>query len=115
EVGPIARGAATRLAGPAGEGIARKRRNHHVEAVVLVAAMGARVGQERNQLQELDEGARPAMGEDEWEGIGAAAPLVDEMDGLAIEVSRELGKAIEPSLLRPPVERGSPVGDQFLQ
>src|SRR5438105_10425321 len=53
------------------EPVARQRGDHHVEAGP-VDPMGPWIGEQRKHRQELDEGARPAVGEDE--GYSVAAP-----------------------------------------
>jgi hypothetical protein len=110
---PVAGGGRARRAGGRGEGETRQRGDHHVEAVALVASVRGRVGQQRRELEQLSERARPAVGEHQREWARAPSPLVHEVHPLAADVGGELGEGVQLLLLRPPVERRRPVGRQL--
>jgi hypothetical protein len=106
--------AAPGAAGARGEGEPGQRGDHHIEAVPFIGPVGGRVGQQRRQLEQLGERARPAVGEHQRERIRAGAPLVHEMHPLAADVRGELGEGVQVLLLGAPVERRRPVGHQLL-
>ncbi len=58
-----------RLAGWAGEAVAGEGGDHQVEGVGRVAAVGRRVGQRADHVEELDDRARPAVGEDQRQRV----------------------------------------------
>jgi hypothetical protein len=99
--------------------VAGQRRHDHVEGVGGVAAVPARVGQQRHQRQHLGEGARPAVGQQQRQGRraagGADAGQVDVVQQLPVEVGAVVGDGVECLFPRPPVEPVSPVGEQFPQ
>jgi len=55
------------------------------------------------------------MQEQEWYGVGSFASFVDEMDIEAVNVSLEVGEAVDGLLLRSPVEVVLPIGDERFQ
>ena len=83
--------------------------------VARIAAVARRIGQHRDQLQELDDRARPAVREEERHRRRPLPFLVDEMQLDPAERHLELAEGVEPRLLRPPVEAGAPVVDELLQ
>src|SRR5262249_31967255 len=97
-----------RPARPPGEAVAGERGHDEVEGILGIAAMGAGIGEERDDLPHLGEAAGPAMGEDERQRLPvptlAGAAAVHEMDALALDLGDELRQAVEPRLLRAPVE-----------
>ena len=72
------------------EPVAGQARDDDVEGVGRIAAVGPRVGERSDESRELDRGARPAVREDEGQGIGLGGPDVEEVDGLAVDVGGEL-------------------------
>ena len=100
-------------AGPAErEAVAGQRRRDHRERVGRVAAEARRVGQQREDLVELPDRARPAVREQQRHRVRTAALLVDEVQVDAAERHRELSEGVEPRLVRAPVEAVAPVRDQ---
>src|ERR1700730_18491686 len=90
--------------GTVGESESRQRWNDHVERVRGIAAMARWIGQQRDNLDHLKERARPAMGEKYRQWLRPLAAFMNEVDAEAIDFSTKLRKAIEPCLLRSPVE-----------
>ena len=102
-----------------GEAVAGDRGGDDGEGVLGVAAVGGGIGQRAEDLDDLVEGAGPAMGEDQREGVGSVALLVDVVDGVVLDaVGRdlgcELGDAVEVGLLDAPIVLGAPVVAEFL-
>ena len=93
-----------------------QRREHHVERVGRIAAVGARIGQRADELGELDNRARVAVGD----RSAAARPAPGERTcrkwiGWPSIVGHELRERVEPRLLRAPVVLVAPVGDELLE
>src|SRR6266508_4243201 len=57
------------VAGGAGEGVPGNRRHHDVEGVRRVPATRPRVGQRPDHVEELDDRGRPAVREDQRQGV----------------------------------------------
>ena len=64
-----------------------------MEGVRWVGAVSARVGQRADDVEVLDDRAWPAVREDEREGVGLGRADVQEMDGLPVDLGRELWDA----------------------
>jgi hypothetical protein len=62
-----------------------------------------------DDAEELDDRARPAMGEHQRPVMRTGTPLVQQVDALPVDVGHELRDAIHRCLLRPPVEGGDPM------
>src|SRR6266516_3935866 len=77
--------------------------------------MSRRVGQQGDELQQLNEGTRPAVCEHQRERTRATPTLMHEVDGQALNVGGELGKGVQATLLRAPIEGGCPVANQISQ
>jgi hypothetical protein len=86
-----------------------------VEGVGGVAAVGARVGERADDLQELHDRAGPAVGEDQGQRVRLRRADVHEVDGVPGELGGELREGVEPGLLLAPVVGGGPVGGQVAQ
>ena len=80
-----------------GEPEAGDRRRHDVEGVGRVAAVGARVGQWPDDLDELRDRTGIAVADDQRQRIGLGRADVEEVDGLTVDLGRELRKRVEPS------------------
>jgi hypothetical protein len=82
-----------------------------VEGVGRVAAVAAGVGERPDEVDVLEEGVGPAVGEDQRQGVGLGRAEVQEVDVLPVDggVLREL---VEPGLPGPPVVLVLPVVDQ---
>jgi hypothetical protein len=77
--------------------------------------VGLRIGQERNEREQFDEGARPAVSEDQRYPPAASRPLVDEVDPDPVELGAEVRERVQFSLLRAPVVLAGPVREQLAQ
>jgi len=77
--------------------------------------MGCWISEQRHERQELDEGAGPAMGQDQRDPAAASRPLMDEVDRDASDLGAELRERIELLLLCSPVKGVLPVVYQFLE
>ena len=110
-----------RRAGHAGLGRARRkakageRRRDHIEGILRAAAMGRRVGQERNDLFELHDARRPAMGDDKRQRPGTLSLDMQDMDRVSVHIGHKLGKGVEPGFGQAPVETVPPMRDEALQ
>jgi hypothetical protein len=61
-----------------------------VERVLGGAAVLGRLGQRLDRIEQLDHGARPAVGHDQRQGVVVAGTHVDEVDVDAVDLGREL-------------------------
>ena len=96
-----------------GEPVARQRRGDHMEGVAGPATVGLGVGQPGDDVEELDHRARPAVDEQQGQGIGVGRPGVHEMDRLAVDGGPVVLEAVQAGLLCPPVVGVAPVLDQL--
>ena len=87
----------------AGEAVAGQRRADHVKGVLGAPAVCGRVGQRPDHLVELDDRSRPAVRDDEREGVAVWGPLMDEMDVEAVDLGGELVEAVQRGFACPPV------------
>ena len=101
--------------GLAGEAEARQRRADHVEGIGGVAAMRDRIDQRLDHLVELDDRARPAMGDDQRHRAGMRRARMDEMDVEPVDRGGELRKAIEQRFACAPVVVVGPVAADLLR
>ncbi len=79
-----------------------------MEGVGGVGVVGAGVGEGADDVEELDEGAGPAVGEDEGEGVGFGGADVEEVDVLAVDVGGVVGEVVEEFFVGAPVVGGAP-------
>ena len=77
--------------------------------------MRARVGQRPDELVEVIEGARPAVGEYERKGIRALPRRVNVVQAKSVDFAQVVVVAVEGGLLRPPVEPIRPIRAEILQ
>jgi hypothetical protein len=56
--------------------------------------MAGRIGQQRNDLRHLEDGAGPAVGDDEGQRVRPLATLVDEVNTHAIKGSAKVREAV---------------------
>ena len=101
--------APTRPRGLPAETVARQRRAHHVERVGRGAAMGDRVGQRPDHLQELHHRARPAVRHDQRQRALMGRAYVDEADRQPVDLGAEVAQCVEPRLGHAPVVAVRPV------
>ena len=99
---------------PAGEGEPRERRRDDVECVLGVASVAFRVRERTDDVEELHDGSRPPVRDDQRQGVRVAALLVNEVDVDPVDRRREVGKPVDAGLLFPPVEPVQPPGAQLL-
>jgi len=92
-----------------GEAIARQRGHDDIERVARVAAVARRVGEQRQDLEHLDERAGPAVGDDQRQRGRACAARVDEMDAQPADGGAKVREGVDGPLLRRPVEALVPV------
>ena len=78
-------------------------------------AVEARLGEERERIQEFDDAAGPAVGEHEWDGISARRAGVQEVDPEAVDRGGELGHGVEAPLRGAPVVVLRPARTAFLE
>ena len=96
--------AEARLAGLERQPVARQRGRDHGEVLL----------QQRDQAQELEHRARPAVRQQQRHGARALARRVDEVQVDALHARGELRKGIQPRFRGAPVEAAAPVVDQPL-
>jgi hypothetical protein len=96
------------------QAIAGQRGRHDRERIGRITAEARRIGQARDQLEEFEHRARPAVRQQEWHGIGSFARDVQEVHVDAVQRRLVLGEGVEPRLLCAPVEVPLPVVDQLL-
>src|SRR5437588_2913378 len=73
------------------------------------------IGQQRDDLHHLKEGAGPTVGENNWQWFWPLAAFMNEVDAEAIDVSAKLCKLIESCFLRLPIETMLPVCQERLE
>jgi hypothetical protein len=78
-------------------------------------AVEARVGEQRQDVEVLHDAARPAVREDEREGVGTRGAGVQEVDPQTIDRGDELRHDVEAPLGRTPVVTVRPARAAFLQ
>ena len=77
--------------------------------------MGVRIGQERDERKQLDEGAGPAMGQDQRDAVSVFRPYMNEVNADAVELGLELIGRVQCALLRAPVKFVGPIRKQASQ
>ena len=100
-----------------GVAISRHVGHHDVEGVGRIAAMRARVHQERHDLRVAPERVGPAVREQERHRRRRtrAGTGVDKVDAEAVDSGAEPGQPIQPLLRLTPVEAVGPVGNEVAQ
>jgi hypothetical protein len=76
--------------------------------------MGRRVGQRIDDLQLLDDRARPSVGDDERQGVLMLRADVDEVDVQPVDLGDELRQGVQPGFDLAPVVFRRPVSGEFL-
>ncbi len=104
--------AEARLAGAEGQPVSGKRGRHHREGILRPAAEAGRIGQARDQVEELEHRAGPAVTEEKRTGIRPATRHVQAVDVDLADALDGLRKGVERSFLGAPVEPVAPVGDE---
>jgi hypothetical protein len=85
-----------------------------MERVVCAAAVCHRVAERADDLQHLDDGAGPAVRDDERQRVLVRGPDVDEVDVEAVDLGYELRQGVQPRLQPPEVVLGPPVASECL-
>ena len=93
--------------------MARQRRDHNVEGVGSAAAMSGGIGQRFDDLQLLDDRARPAMRDDERQCVLMLRANVNEMNIKAVDLGDELREGVEPSFHLAPVVFRRPIAREL--
>ena len=112
-------GVPTELGRLTGEPVAGQRGQHQVEGVPGAPAVRGRVGQRADGLEQLDDGAGPAVGHDQRQRVLVLRAHVDEVDldpvdlGLELRQRVQLRLACAPVVLRLP-EAGERLGRRQL-
>jgi hypothetical protein len=86
-----------------------------VEGVGRVAAVGTRVAQWADDVQELGDRAGPPVDEHQRGGLGLGRANMREVKGLPVNVGGELGQLVQPGLVLAPVVAVGPVGGELPQ
>ena len=97
------------------QAVARQRRRDDREGVARIGAEARRIGEARNEVDELEHRSRPAVHQQQRRGIGS---LPRDMQKVQIAVRArqpELREGVEARLLRAPVEGSAPGVDQAAQ
>ena len=97
-----------------GEAVTGQRGQHQVERVLGGAAVRGRVGQRADDLEHLDDRARPAVRDDQWQRVRVRRPDVDEVDVHPVDLGLELRQRVQPRFAPAPVVIGRPVAGEFL-
>ena len=94
--------------------VAGKRGDHDVEGIRLGAAMRGRVGQRIDELQLLDDGPRPTVGDDNRHGVFVLRADMDEMNVDAVDGRHKLRQGIQPGFDPAPIIVGRPILGELL-
>ncbi len=117
QYGPGARdacGVPSRGRRPFREAVARHRGYDEMEGVLRASAVGRGVGERVDHLQEFEDRARPAVGQDHRQSVRVAGADVEEVNVQPVDPGHELRQGIQLRLDRAPVVGRSPVVSQFL-
>jgi hypothetical protein len=98
--------------GPFGESLTRKGRDDDVKRGT-VDAVGMWIGQEWHERKQLDERARPAVGQNQRNAVPVSGPLVDEVDVHAVQLGAKLSEGIQFAFLSPPIKLPRPILKQL--
>ena len=105
----------TGLARGEGEAEARQRRCDHGEGIARIAAVARRVGQARDEVEELEHRARPAVQEQQRHRVRPGSRHMQIVQVDPVQRHLELRQRVQPRFLRPPVEPVGPIGRQLPQ
>jgi hypothetical protein len=78
-----------------GEAVAGQRRHHQVEGVGGRSAVGGRVGEGADDLEQLDHRAGPAVGHEQRQRVLVGRADVEEVDVDPVDLGRELRQRVE--------------------
>ncbi len=103
----------------AGEAVAWQRRRDHVKSVERVAVVILGMGEMIDDLEELHDRARPAVGDDQRHrprrALDLGAGLADEMQALRADIDQVVGPTVDRLLTALPVVAMAPVVDQLVE
>ena len=85
-----------------------------MERVRCAGAMRRGIGQSIDDLQLLDDRARPAVIDDERQRVLVLRPNVKEMDVEPVDLGDELREGVQPGLARAPVVVRHPIARELL-
>ncbi len=85
-----------------------------VKGIRWIAAVRPGVGKRPDNVDELDDGAGPAVGQDQRQGVWLGRAHVQEVDGLAVDRGLELREGVEPRFPPAPVVPVTPVCGEVL-
>ena len=97
------------LAGLKREPVSRQGGRHHREGIARIATESCRIGQTRDDIEKLENRARPAVQQEQRHRVGADASHMQVMEIDAVEPDAELRERIQRGFLGPPVECVTPV------
>ena len=86
-----------------------------MEGVLRAAAVGRRIGERTDDLEQLEDRARPAMGHDQRQRVRMMRADVDEMDVEPVDLGDELREGVQLRLDLAPVVVGLPVAHELLE
>ena len=99
--------------GLVGEAEAGQGGDDQMEGVGGIAAVRGGVGERPDDLQELDDGAGPAVGQQERAGVRLGRADVQKVDADAVDFGPELRMRVDARLRRPPVILVPPIGAEL--
>ena len=74
-----------------------------------------RIRQQRHERKQLDEGARPAVTQNERHAVPMSGPLMNEVNVNSVELGAKVMELVQAVLLCAPVEIVGPVAKQLPQ
>src|SRR5438270_3257352 len=95
--------------------VAGQRWDDNVKAVAWVAAMGARVREQRNNFKHFRERARPPMDERQRNGTWSLSFLVNKMKLEPFDLGTKMAESIQLCFLKPPIKLLFPISGEFLK
>jgi hypothetical protein len=102
------------VVGLARKPVTRHRRNHHIESVRCLAAMRRRVDERVDDLQLLDNRARPSVRDDDRQGILMLRANVNEMNVQPVDLGDEVRQGVQPRFDLAPFVFRRPIASEFL-
>ena len=106
ELGPCSRRALdipARAGGLVREAETRQRWDDHMEGVFSRAAVTSGIRQGADHLGEFEDRPRPAVAEQERQGVRMPGAHVEEVDAQALDLGAVLAEGVEPRLATAPV------------
>jgi len=88
--------------------------DHYIERVLGASAVGGGIGERPDDLELLDDRARPAVGDNHRQGIWMAGANLDEMNVQPIDLGHELRQGVEFRLAFAPIVICYPIARERL-